>query len=47
VVLEEKISMTTSNFWISVIISPFEDDLALYLYKLESLYPRMICTDFD
>jgi hypothetical protein len=26
---------------------PFEEDLALYLNKLESLHPRIICTKFD
>jgi hypothetical protein len=25
----------------------FEDDLALYLNKLENLHPRIICTKFD
>jgi hypothetical protein len=39
--------MTPSHFYIFAIISPFEEDLALYLNKLDYLHPRIIWTKFD
>jgi hypothetical protein len=34
-------------FFVLVFYLPFEQDLAIYLINLNSLYPKIICTKFD